>query len=396
MVGTLDGIKVLDLARVIAGPHCGMILGDLGAEVIKVEKPGTGDMSRGYLPKVKGESTYFLTHNRNKKSITLDFRHPKAKEILFGLVKKADVLVENFRAGTLEEMGYSYDELKKVNPRLILTRVSGFGQDGPYAQRTCFDGAAQAMSGIMDVTGMEDGPPVMVGTYVVDYTAALYATIGTLAALRTREITGEGQIVDVSLLDSAVSLLHTAITDYCMLGKKMTRHGNNDRYAWPGNVYIAKDNRYVYIHAGMDSTFSSLVKIMNREDLLKDDRYNNRMGRMQHIKECDNQIQEWVSTKSVDEIIKVVAVAGIPCAMVNDVAKMTEDPQIRHRNMIAEIEHPTVGKVYMTGPVIHFSETPEKIRYAPPLLGQHNKEVYGEWLGFSDEEISQMAFDKCI
>ncbi len=326
MAKALEGMKVLDLARVIAGPHCSMILGDLGAEVVKVEKSGSGDMSRDNQPKVNGESTYFMTHNRNKKSITLNFRHPKAREILFGLVRNADVLVENFRAGTLEDMGCGYEKLKEVNPGLILTRISGFGQDGPYAQRGCFDGAAQAMSGLMDVTGMENGQPFMVGTYVVDYTAALYGVIGTLAALRARTLTGVGQVVDVSLLDSAVSLMHTAVVDYDSLGLKMTRHGNNDRYAWPANVYMAKDSRWVYIHAGMDNMFSLLAKIMGREDLLQDSRYNRRESRAQHTQECDKFVQEWVCTKESDEVVRLVSAAGILCAKVNDMTEMMNDP----------------------------------------------------------------------
>ena len=236
MRGPLEGVRVLDLSRVLSGPHCGMILGDLGAEVIKVEKPGEGDMSRANYPRVHGESTYFLAHNRNKKSITLNFRKPGAKEIFLEMVRKADVILENYRAGTMEAMGLGFDVLKSVNPRIILTRISGFGQDGPYSNRTCFDGAAQAMSGLMDITGAEDGAPTMIGTYVVDYSAGLYAVIGTLAALRERDVTGEGQVVDVALLDAAVSLMHTSIPDYKMLGQVFTRKGNNDRYAWPANL----------------------------------------------------------------------------------------------------------------------------------------------------------------
>lgn len=226
----LEGIRVLDLARVLSGPHCAMLLGDMGAEVIKVEKPGEGDMTRSNLPKYKGESTYFMAHNRNKKSITLNFRKPQAKEIFLKLVEQSDIIIENFRAGTMEAMGLGYDVLSAVNPRIILTRISGFGQSGPYADRTCFDGAAQAMSGMVDITGDPSGVPYMTGTYIVDYTSALYAAVGTIAALRYAEQTGKGQVVDIALLDVAFSMLHTAVPDYYMLSQEMKRNGNNDRY----------------------------------------------------------------------------------------------------------------------------------------------------------------------
>lgn len=392
----LEGIRVLDLSRVISGPHCCMILGDMGAEVIKVEKPRTGDMSRENNPKVNDESTYFLAHNRSKKSITLDFRHPSAKEVFLTLVKKADVVVENFRAGTMEAMKLGYDELSKANPGIILTRISGFGQDGPYSHRTCFDQVAQAISGLMDVTGPADGPPIVLGTYVVDCASALYAVIGTLAALRAREKSGRGQVVDVALLDTAVSLLHTAMPDYQLLGRKLTRVGNNDRYAWPANIYRSGDGRWVYIHAGMDNTFQALMTIMGREDLLEDPRYNTRQGREANKQACDDLVQGWVSTLPADEVVERVSRAGIPSARINDVADMIADPQVNHRGMVATVDHPKVGELKLTGPVVHFSDTRARIRSAPPLLGEHNNEVYATLLGKSDAEIAAMAADGLI
>ena len=211
------------------------------------------------------------------------------------MVRKADVILENYRAGTMEAMGLGFDVLKSVNPRIILTRISGFGQDGPYSNRTCFDGAAQAMSGLMDITGAEDGAPTMIGTYVVDYSAGLYAVIGTLAALRERDVTGEGQVVDVALLDAAVSLMHTSIPDYKMLGQVFTRKGNNDRYAWPANLYQASDGRWVYIHAGMNNTFAALMKIIGREELITDERTATREARAtaECRKFCDEIIGGW-------------------------------------------------------------------------------------------------------
>ena len=391
MRGPLEGVRVLDLSRVLSGPHCGMILGDLGAEVIKVEKPGEGDMSRANYPRVHGESTYFLAPNRNKKSITLNFRKPGAKEIFLEMVRKADVILENYRAGTMEAMGLGFDVLKSVNPRIILTRISGFGQDGPYSNRTCFDGAAQAMSGLMDITGAEDGAPTMIGTYVVDYSAGLYAVIGTLAALRERDVTGEGQVVDVALLDAAVSLMHTSIPDYKMLGQVFTRKGNNDRYAWPANLYQASDGRWVYIHAGMNNTFAALMKIIGREELITDERTATREARAtaECRKFCDEIIGGWARQKTSDEIIAVVSQAGIPCAKVSNVPEMIADEQVAHRQMVRKVEHAVAGDVYVSGPVVHFSAQKSEIYLAPPMLGEHNEQVYGE-MGYTPEQIAAL------
>lgn len=389
-MGPLKGIRVLDLSRVLSGPHCAMILGDLGADVIKIEKPGEGDMSRANYPKIHGESTYFLAHNRNKRSVTLNFRKSEAKEVFLSMVRKADVVLENFRAGTMEAMGLGYDVLKSANPRIILTRISGFGQDGPYSNRTCFDGVAQAMSGLMDITGQEDGSPTMMGTYVVDYSSALYAVIGTLAALAGVEKTGEGQVVDVALLDTAVSLMHTAIPDYKMLGQVFGRRGNNDRYAWPANIYQAGDGRYVYIHAGMNNTFSALMKIIGREELITDAFTATREARS--TKECRNFCDEiigtWAKTLSADEIIAVVSAAGIPTARINNVTEMIADQQVNYRGMIAKTAHPAIDEVFVSGPVIHFSRDKSQITKAPPMLGEHTSEVLSE-MGYSREQIDQ-------
>jgi len=396
MGGPLKGIRVLDMSRVISGPFCAMILADMGAEVIKIEKPGSGDMARQNYPKVQDESTYFMAYNRNKKSITLNFRKPKSKEIFLELVKNADIVIENFRAGTMEQMGLGYDVLSQVNPRIILARISGFGQDGPYSNRTCFDGAAQALSGLMDVTGEENGPPTMIGTYVVDFSTGLYTAIGILAALQARERSGKGQVVDVALLDTAVSFMHTAITDYMLLGQKFTRVGNNDRYAWPANIYQAKDGRWVYIHAGMDNTFSTLMKIIGREDLLEDERFSTREARAENKEECDRIIQEWARTLPAKEVVDIVSNSGIPCSPVNDAIDMINDPQVNYRGMIAKVKHPKVGDLYLTGPVVHFSDTKAEVRCAPPLLGEHNEEVYTELLGLSKEDIDNLYADGVI
>ncbi|MHB1316052.1 MAG: CaiB/BaiF CoA transferase family protein, partial [Christensenellales bacterium] len=386
--GALDGVKVIDLSRVIAGPHCSMILGDFGADIIKVEVKGTGDMGRGFAPFYQGESTYFLTHNRNKRSITLNYRHPKANGILLSLLKDADVLVENYKAGTLEAMGLDPKMLLELNPRLIITRMSGFGQDGPYASRPCYDAVAQSISGLMDVTGPADGPPVMLGLYICDFTSGLYGAIGTLAALQARTLTGKGQVVDVALLDAACALTHSSIINYYQLGEVMQRIGNQDRASSPANFYNSKDGRLLYIQASQDSAFAKFCSMIGREDLLEDERFCTFNNRFANADACDELVGSWTITKTVAEILELCEKYGIPCARVNNMGEMAQDPQLIYRKMVREVQHPKLGKLIMNGPTVKMSDTNPDVFLPPPLLGQHNKEIYGGMLGYSDEEIA--------
>ena len=248
----LSGLKVLDLSRYIAGPHCGTVLGDLGADVVKVERPKRGDDTRVYAPLIAGESIYFLMFNRNKRGITLDFRNPDAQALLRRLASRADVLIENFRPGTMERMGCGWNELHSANSRLIMARISGYGQTTSLANQPCFDAIAQATTGLMDLTGSPDGSPMVAGTFLVDYSAGLYSCVGILAALEQRHATGEGQMVDVSLMGSATSLLVTAIPEYVLKGTQPTRIGNRDRYRSPANTFQAKDGPWILVLAGND------------------------------------------------------------------------------------------------------------------------------------------------
>ncbi len=389
-MGALSGIKVIDLSRVIAGPHCTMILGDLGAEIIKVEKKGEGDISRGYAPYYEGESTYFMTHNRNKKSISLNFRHPKALDILYSLIQDADVLVENFKAGTLEKMGLAPDKLLEVNPRLIITRISGFGQDGPYSSKPCFDAVAQSLSGLMDITGFPDGSPTMIGTYICDLASGLYAVIGTLAALQSRNVTGKGQVVDISLLDCACGLTHSAIINYYLLGSVTRRNGNQDRASWPATFYPSKDGKLVFIHAGQDPAFAQLCKMIHREDLLEDPEYRYLSGRANHIEECDALVSSWTKERDCADILKLCEEFGIPSAKVNDMEDMVHDEQLIYRKMIRQVEDKKFGTITTSGPVIKMSETNPDVYCTAPRLGEHNFEVYSEKLGLTKEEIQNM------
>lgn len=386
----LNNIRVIDLTRVISGPHCTMILGDLGAEIIKIEKPGTGDISREYSPFYQGHSTYFMTHNRNKKSITLNFRHPDALDIIYRLISDADILVENFKAGTLEKMGLAPEKLLEMNPRLIITRISGFGQDGPYSSLPCFDAVAQSLTGLMDMTGFPDAPPVMMGSYVCDFSAGLYGVIGTLAALHSREQTGKGQVVDVSLLDCACSLTHSAIMNYFMLNEVTTRNGNQDRAAWPASFYPTKDHKLIYIHAGQDPAFAAFCHISGNESYAEDPEYMHLNGRKNHIRVCDQLVSEWTCNHTLNEIMSMCRENNIPCAPVNTVKEMVSDPQLLHRNMICDMYDNNLGTIKTTGPVLKMSETPPKIQYSAPEIGEHNYEIYHDRLGYSEQELAML------
>lgn len=395
----LEGIKVIDLTRVVSGPHCTMILGDFGADVIKIEKPGTGDIGRGYAPFYEGEATYFMTHNRNKRSLSLNTRRPEAKEILKKLIKDADVLVENFKAGTLEEMGLAPETLLELNPRLIITRISGFGQDGPYSDQVCYDAVAQAMSGLMAITGEPDekgGHPTMIGSYMVDFVSGIYGALGTMAALSAREKTGKGQVVDVAMFDTACSLTHSAIINYYLLGQVAQRNGNQDRAAWPANFYPTKDGELVYIHCGLDNTFARMLKVLGREDLLENPEYSTLAGRTNHIDECDAMITEWTRQHTLAEILPVCKENAFPCAKVNSIEDMVKDPQLIHRKMIREVNDNKFGPVTMSGPVVKMSDTNPDVYCTAPRLGEHNRDILSGILGFSDDEIAALEADGVI
>ncbi|MHB1005031.1 MAG: CaiB/BaiF CoA transferase family protein [Chloroflexota bacterium] len=389
MAGALDGVRVLDLGRFVAGPHCAMLLGDLGADVVKVERP-TGDDSRSMPPQINGESLAFMVGNRNKRGITLNFRHPRAQEILRALACEADVLVENFLPGTMEKMGCGWDTLHELNPRLIMVRISGFGQSGPYSQRPCFDTIAWAMSGLMDLTGEPDGPPLRTGTLVVDCSTGLYATIGILAALRARDRTGRGQLMDLALFESAMSFLLTAIPDYVLFGELSARMGNRDRHSAPSTAFKAGDGAWVMLGVGNDSQFIRLVDAMQMQHLLEDARFNSHDARLENVVELEHVVGEWVAGRTADEVVRVLEEVGVPGAKVATVADLIENPQVKYRGQIAELDHPKAGRIPMQGNIMKLSETPGTIRRPPPSLGEHNGEVLAEWLGYSPQQVENL------
>ena len=388
--GALAGLKVLDLSRFIAGPHCAMMLADLGAEVTKVERPRGGDDARAFAPIGENESLYFMVFNRNKQSVTLNFRDARGQELLRKLIARADVLIENFRPGTMEQMGCGWETLHELNPRLIMARISGYGQSGPLAAEPCFDALAQATTGLMEMTGQPEGPPTVCGTYVVDYCTALYATIGILGALTRRQQIGEGQLVDVSLMGCAVSLLMTAIPEQILFGRTTTRMGNRDRYSAPAQTFKTRDGAWVYLLAGGDAHFPRLVGVMERPDLLEDPRFATNKARMNNIAAIEAIVGAWVAEHDCDETIARMRAAELPCAKVASIADVVANPYMREAAHITSVAHPKAGEIPMQGLPIRLSESPATIRSAAPVLGADTAAVLNHWLGLGDAEIAEL------
>lgn len=396
MAGSLEGLKVLDLSRFIAGPLCGMLLGDMGADVVKVERRGIGEDARSIAPFAGGESLYTMMYNRNKRGLTLDYRSPGAGSLLRALVAEADVLIENFRPGTMEAMGFGWDEVRALNKRLVMVRVSGFGQDGPLAQRGCLDVIAQAMSGLMEMTGQPDGPPTPAGTFIVDQVTGLYATVGTLGALNARHATGEGQMVDAALLDSAVTLLLTAIPQWGLLGENSTRRGARDRFSAPANNYRARDGAWVHLNGGNRIMFPRLCRVMDRPELNDDPRFATHAARLENCADIEAIVAEWASRHDADEIVSALSDAQVPCGKVATIAEVVANPQLRHRRQIVDVDHPTIGKLPMHGVTVRLSDTPNDIRRPPPSIGQHSAEILADWLGFDGARVAALEKDGVI
>lgn len=389
MTMALEGIKVLDLTRVLAGPYATMLLGDLGADVIKIEIPKRGDDSRNFGPYKNDESAYFMSLNRNKRSMTLNLKHDKGKEIFLSLVKDADVVVENFRPGTMDRMGLSYDVLKEVNPNIIFASCSGYGQDGPYSQRAAYDGVVQAIGGIMSITGEKNGKPTRVGTSIGDIAAGLFCAIGILSALISREKTGEGQIVDVAMLDCQVAILENAISRYLVTGEIPRPLGNVHPSIVPFEPFETKDGE-IMIAAGNDKLWVKLCEALKDDELLNDERFKTNPLRNENYNELRPLIASHIKEKSTSEWQQLLDDAGVPNGPINTIDKVIENPQVKARDMIVEVEHPKAGKLKIPGIPIKLSNTPGKIRNAAPLLGENTDEILSKYLEYSDTEIEKL------
>jgi crotonobetainyl-CoA:carnitine CoA-transferase CaiB-like acyl-CoA transferase len=370
MEAVLSDVIVVDLSRVLAGPYCTMILGDLGATVIKVEHPGKGDDTRYFGPPyISGESAYYLGLNRNKYSILLDFSTLEGKERLLNLVRKATVLVENFRPGSLERQGLGYESLRAINPGLIYCSISGYGQTGPYRSRPGYDFVAQAESGLMSVTGEIDGEPQRVGSPVGDVSAAMFACISILAALRVRDRTGKGQYIDISLLETTMSLLSNVSSNYLISGEEAERFGNGHPNIVPYQAFRTSDG-YIVVSCGNDRLYQELCHLLGREDLAADPRFATNPQRVRNRKELVPVLQEEFLQRKTDEWLPELRAAGIPCGPINTISQIFNDPHIQARGFVWECEHPKAGRIKLSGSPIHLSETPAKLYKAPPLLGE--------------------------
>ena len=377
-----EGLKVVDLTTALNGPFCTMFLGDYGADVIKIEPVG-GEQSRSWGPidEKSGESGFYGFVNRNKKGCTLNLKSEKGLEMFYELVKDADVLVENYRGGVTERLKIDYDTIKKINPNIIYASGSGFGQYGPITHRPCYDIVAQAMGGMLNLTGFKENDPVKVGPSVADHVAGIYLMVGVGMALYHREKTGEGQHIDVSMFDVIFSLLENAIVNYTMGGFIPERNGNVDPSIAPFDVYACKDG-FVAL-GGNDKLFNKFANIIGHQELLEDERYKDNVSRCDnYIPDLQNLIREWCADYTKSEIEDIMDEAGIPCGPVLNVKEAIEHPHIQARDMMVHCEHPTVGDMYFQGCVIKLSETPGEVETAPPLVGQHNREVFG----LSEEE----------
>ncbi len=392
--GPLCGIRVLDLGRHISGPTCAMTLGDLGAEVIKVEKVGWGDDTRHSGEHVNGVNLYYPTENRNKKSVTVQFRSEEGKKLLEDLIRKSDVLVENFRPGTMEKMGFDWERVHKINPRLIMVSIAGYGKGSPYCHRPGFDSIMAAASGIMDLNRSEDGPRITGGIWFIDIMAGLWATIGILAALRSRETTGEGQYIDSSMYDSCIYSLNTFIPFYDQSGE-ITRNSTKNAYDCPAGRYPCKDG-YVICLAGQDSLFERLLTVTD-DPVLHDPRYKNHEARLapENYDVINDAVERLMMTRTGEEWDEIFDRIGIPGGKIKDVGDVMKSPATYSRNTTVKLEVPGLGQVTFPGIPISFSN--ETLEFAPaPKLGEHNKEIYGGLLGRSDEELERLAAEKSI
>lgn len=390
MSGLLEGVTVLDLTRVLAGPYSAMILADMGARVIKIENPKGGDDTRSMGPFVNGNSVYYTNFNRSKLGCTLNLKASEGKAIFLELVKKADVVLENYRPGTMEKLGLGYDVLKEVNPGIIYGSVSGFGHTGPYSKRAGYDIVGQAMGGMMSTTGWPGGSPTRTGTPIGDVLGGLNMAIGVLAALVNKQKTGLGEKVDVALVDSVVSAMENITMIYQAEGRIPQRIGNRYESTYPYDVFPAKDGDVV-IAAGNNKLFGIFCDTIGRPELKEDPKFLNVKDRVAHHEEMREIVSAWTTQHTIDEIDQILNGAGCPACAVNTIDRMVVDPQIAGaREMFPEIEQPGIGKLHITATAQKLTRTKSYPRKAAPLLGEDNATIYKEFLGYGDDTLAEL------
>lgn len=397
MSQALAGIRVVDLTNNQAGPSCGQILAWLGADVIKVEEPEKGDIARHTVKdRPDADSLFFLSFNANKRSLTLNLKHARGKDVFRDLLKTADVLLENFGPGVIERLGFGYPVLRALNPRLVFASIKGFGSYGPYSDYKSYEPIAQAMGGAMSVTGFPDGPPTYMWPSIGDSGTGMHCVIGILAALMQRHTTGEGQQIEVSMQDAVLNLMRVSLRDHQRFGKPMPRTGNQLGSGVPGTTFRCAPggpNDYVFIFV-QQQMWLPLVRAIGREDLIGDARYDTAEARWTHKAEVDALVEAWTSERPKHEVMKILGEAGVPCGAVLDTGEVINDPHLRARDMIVEVEHPVRGKYITVGNPIKLSASPTTIGPSP-LLGEHRHEILTE-LGYSDADIAALAKDGAI
>jgi formyl-CoA transferase/CoA:oxalate CoA-transferase len=384
----LKGIRVLDLSRVLAGPFCSMTLSDLGAEVIKVEIPGRGDDTRAYPPFMNGESSYFMSINRGKKSVTLNLKTEEAREALYRIAEKCDVFLENYRPGVTARLGVDYETLKEVNPRLVYCSISSFGQTGPYAQWPGYDLIIQGMGGLMGVTGEPGAAPVRIGVAITDLGAGMWAVIAILSALRAREKTGKGQYLDVSMIDGSVSWMTYMAGYYFATGKVAPKMGSAHPSIVPYQAFEAGDGKDILVAAGNDRLFGMLCDVLGLGGLSEDPLYVKNEGRVENRGILIPLLQGVFRKKPRDEWLEAFRAIGFPGAPIYSIDEIFADEQVLHRGMLMEMDHPKAGRIKQIGPVLKFSDVPREVGLPPPGLGDHNDEVLEEIAGYSPEEVA--------
>jgi formyl-CoA transferase len=393
----LSDITVLDLSRVLAGPYCSMMLGDLGADVIKVERPQVGDDTRRWgPPEAGGEAADYLCVNRNKRSLTVNLKHPEGQALICKLARQSDIVIENYMVGTLDRLGLGYEDLRKENPGIIYCSITGFGQDGPYKDQPGYDFMIQGMGGVMSFTGDPEGPPMKVGVAIVDITTGMFACSAILAALRHREKTGQGQYIDMALLDSVVAWLANVGSNYLVSGELPKRYGNAHPNIVPYQPFLTRDDTYIALAVGNDLQWQKFCQLAGLDDLAHDPRFATNPERVKNRNALIPLVAQAMRARPAQEWLAELGKLKIPCGPINTFDKVFSDPQLLFRGMLAEVPHPTAGTVKMVASPMKLSQTPCDIDRHPPLLGEHTEEILQARFGLNAVEIESLRQNEVI